>query len=202
MKKILRIFMFLMLLFFFSRNNIWAQFGLKAGATLSFAGEKSAIYNASNLFTAKAGLYYSLAIAESLSIQPGLNFVMKGGRYYSALQRAYNPVRLNYIEIPVLFSICLLKEKFDLYIGPYVGFLISSTEIDVEDKWTWIDNKIKNNDIGISLGARCYIVRRVFVEIQFNYGLTKVVYDPNPVPQALDRFHKNKTLSLLVGFNI
>ncbi len=202
MKKILRIFIFLMLLFFFSGNNIWAQFGLKVGTTLSFAGEKSAIYNASNLFTAKAGLYYSLAIAESLSIQPGLNFVMKGGRYYSVHQRAYNPVHLNYIEIPVLFSFCLLKEKFDLYIGPYVGFLISSTEIDVEDKWTWIDNKIKNNDIGISLGARCYIVRRVFVEIQFNYGLTKVVYDPNPVPQALDRFHKNKTLSLLVGFNI
>jgi len=89
-----------------------------------------------------------------------------------------------------------------LYLGPYVGFLMSSTEIGIEHDWTSIGNKIKNNDIGVSLGARCYVVRRFFLEIQFNYGLTKVVYDPNPIQQALDRFHKNKTLSILVGFNI
>ena len=203
-KKISKIFIFLAFLFFLSGNNIWAQFGLKAGATLSLSDNKSVIYNASSLFTAKAGFHFSLVIAgsQSISLQPGLNFAMKGGRYYSVHQRAYSPVHLNYIEIPILFSIRLLREKFDLYLGPYVGFLISSTKIVIEDNWTSMGNKIKNNDIGISLGSRCYIIRRVFVEIQFNYGLTKVVYDPNPLPQAFDRFHKNKTLSLLVGFNI
>ncbi|MGD2246667.1 MAG: outer membrane beta-barrel protein [Candidatus Aminicenantes bacterium] len=198
----LRVFLFLILLFFISGNNIWAQFRVQSGATLSFAGEKSAIYNASNMFTGKAGLCYSFSVTEFLSIQPGIFLAMKGGRYYSARVRARNPAHLNYIEIPVLCSIRLLKETLDLYLGPYVGFLISSIEIDGGQDWTSIQNKIRNYDIGVSLGARCYIIKRVFVEIQFNHGLTKVVYDPNPAPRALYRFHKNKTLSLLVGFNI
>ena len=202
MRKTLRASIFMISLLLLSGNNLLAQFGLKVGATLSFAGEESAIYNASNLIAAKVGLFYSVTISKSLSIQPEIYFAMKGGKYYSVHWRGTDSARLNYIEIPVLINISLIKEKLDLFLGPYVSFLISETEIDDEHDWTWIENEVKDNDFGVSLGARYHVIRAVFIEIQFSHGLTKVVYDPNPVPQSLDRFHKNKTLSLFVGFNL
>lgn len=201
MKKILSATVSLILLLFLSCNNLWAKFGIKTGTTLSFAGENSAIYNASNLFAAKAGLFYSFTVAKSFSIQPEIYFAMKGGKYYSVYWRSEESARLNYIEIPVLLNIHLMNERIDFFVGPYIGFLISSTEIDDEYDWTWVENEIKNNDFGISLGARYHLIKVLFIEINFNNGFTKVVYDPNPVPHAMDRAHKNKTLSLLIGFN-
>ena len=201
MKKTMRVSIFIMLILLLSGNNLWAKFGIKVGATLSFAGEESAIYNASNLIAAKAGLFYSFTISKSLSIQPEIYFAMKGGKYYSVHWRATDSVHLNYLEIPVLINVSLVKEKFDLFLGPYVSLLIGNTEIDDEHDWTWIENEVKDNDFGVSLGARYHVIRAVFVGIQFNNGLTKVIYDPNPVPQSFNRVHKNKTLSLLVGFN-
>jgi len=179
-------------------NNLWAKSGLKAGATLSFAGENSAIYNASNLFAAKVGFFYSIPVSESISVQPEIYFAMKGGKYYSASQRSTESAHLNYIEIPLLLNIALLKQKFEIYLGPYVDFLIGSTEIDREHDWTWIENEVKDYDYGVSLGARFFITKVVFFDFQFNNGLAKVVYDPDP---ESDRFHKNRTLSLLIGFN-
>ena len=179
-------------------NNLWAESGLKAGATLSFAGENSAIYNASNLFAAKVGFFYSIPISESISVQPEIYFAMKGGKYYSAAQRSTESAHLNYIEIPLLLNVELLKQKLEIYLGPYVGFLIGSKEIDREHDWTWRENEVKDYDYGVSLGARFFITKVVFLDFQFNNGLAKVVYDPNP---ESERFHKNRTLSLLIGFN-
>jgi hypothetical protein len=178
--------------------NLWAESGFKIGPTLSFAGEDSAIYNASNMLAAKGGVFFSFPISGSISLQPEIYFAMKGGRYYSAYLRSTESARLNYIEIPLLLNVSLVDEKFEIYLGPYVGFLVGSPEIDEENDWTWIGNEVKDNDYGVSLGARFYLNRDVFLDLQFNNGLAKVVYDPEP---GSDSFHKNKTLSLLVGFN-
>jgi hypothetical protein len=172
---------------------------LELKLSLSFVGQKSEIFGGSTLFAARAGLFYSFAITESLSLQPGINFAMKGGRSYNVHQRAYDRVHLNYIEVPVLLCFSFLNENFDLYLGPYVGFLISHTENDDANRWTWEENEIWNTDIGISSGARYHFIKWLFVEIQFNYGLTRVVYDP--LPQSSAEGHYNRTLSLLVGFN-
>jgi hypothetical protein len=179
-------------------NILWAESGLKAGVTLSLAGEDSAIYNATNLYAAKVGFFYSIPVSESVSVQPEIYFAMKGGRYYSASQRSTESARLNYIEIPLLLNVALLRQKFEIYLGPYIGFLVGSTDIDDEHDWTWIENEVKDYDYGVSLGARYQITRAVFMDAQFNNGLAKIVYEPD---KESGRFHKNKTLSILIGFN-
>jgi hypothetical protein len=168
------------------------------GPTLSFAGENSAIYNASNLWAAKGGLYFSIPISESVFLQPEMYFAMKGGRYYSASLRSTESARLNYIEIALLLNVGLLEQKFEIYLGPYVGFLVGSKEIDEENDWTWIGNEVRDNDYGLSLGARFFLTQVVFLDFQFNNGLAKVVHNPE---EGSDIFHKNKTLSLMIGFN-
>ncbi len=179
-------------------NDLRAESGLKAGATLSFAGEESVIYNARNLFAAKIGFFYSIPVSGFLSVQPEIYFAMKGGRYYSASQRSTKPAHLNYIEIPLLLNVTLLRQRFEIYLGPYIAFLVGSTDIDDEHDWTWIENEVNDYDYGVSLGVRHQITRAVFMDFQFNNGLAKVVYDPD---KESGRFHKNKTLSILLGFN-
>ncbi len=201
MKKILRIFVFIFLSTFISETCLRADFGIEVGSSLSFVGQNSEILDGATLFTAKAGLFYSFAITKSLFLQPGINFAMKGGRSYNVLSRAYDRVHLNYIEIPVLLCYSFLNEKFDVYLGPYVGFLISYTKNDDEIRWTWEENEIGNADVGFSNGARYHFIKWLFVEIQFNCGLAKIVRDPNPVSQSSPKAHRNRTLSLLLGLS-
>ena len=177
-----------------------SNFGIKAGASLSFAGEDSAIYNAENLYSGKIGIFCSISITKFFSVQPEAYFAIKGGRYYSAAHRATESAHLNYLEVPVLFNIHLLEKRIDLFLGPYFAYLVSSTEIDEDHDWTWKENEVNNYDLGVSLGMRWHFIKRIFVEVQFNNGFNKAVFDPNPVPQSINRVHKNKTLSLLIGF--
>lgn len=186
---------------FLSMTCFGAEFGIEVGSTLSFVCQNSEILDGATLFSAKAGLFYSFAITKSLCLQPGIYLAMKGGRSYNVLSRAYDRVHLNYIEIPVLLCFSLFKEKIDLYSGPYVGFLISNTENDDENRWTWEENEIRNTDIGVSTGARYHFIKWLFVEMLFSYGLAKIVYDPNPDSQSSPKAHRNRTLSLLLGFN-
>jgi len=201
MTRIFKFVTFGIFVVLFSGRSLQAEFGIGAGATLSFVGERSEIYNGSTLLVAKAGLYYSLTLAEPLSLQTGIYLAMKGGRYYDVNRRTNDQVHLNYIEIPVLLCLDVWDNNFELYLGPYAGFLISSTENDDEHSWTWIENEIRDLDIGVSIGARYHFIDWLYAEIQFNNGLTKVVYDPNPVPQSDTIGHINRTVSLLLGFN-
>lgn len=201
MKRILKVFSFIFFLLFLSGKGLRAEFGIGVGTALSFVGERSEIYNGSTLVVAKAGLFYSFPIAKTLSLRPGIYLALKGGRYYDSNQRAYDRVSLNYIEIPVLLCLGILNEKLEFSVGPYIGFLVGSTENNDEHRWTWRENEIRDTDIGVSIGAGYHLMKWLFIEVQFNNGLTKVVYDPNPVAQSYSKGHRNRTLSLLAVLN-
>ena len=199
MKKTLILSLFLTLLLTFSDNYLRADFGIKAGVTYSFAGKDSPISNASDRSAAKVGLFYSFSISKSLSIQPEIYYAIKGTKY-TPHRREDENVSLNYLEIPVLLNIHAAKNGVDFFIGPYIGFLVSHTEISLRQDWTKSGNKIYNVDFGISVGARLYFIRFLPLEIQFNNGFTRVIYDQNPFRKEYDKLHKNKTLSLIVNF--
>ena len=168
--------------------------------TYSFAGKYSPISNASDRSAAKVGLFYSFSISKSLSIQPEICYAVKGTKRFSTLRRKDEIVNLNYAEIPVLLNIHAAKNGVDFFIGPYIGFLVSHTEISAPNVWTKSGNKIYNVDFGISVGARLYFIRFLPLEIQFNNGFTRVIYDQNPFRKEYDKLNKNKTLSLIVNF--
>lgn len=184
-------------LLFLPSPQLFSEIGIKTGMSLSFARKNRIIYNPTALFAPKAGIFYSLQIGDFFSIQPELNYVRKGNRYYCVNCRAYRVANLDYLEIPIVINLHLLDKTLDLFSGVYVGILLDSIKIDDQHVWTWRDNRIRKTDYGVSFGARYRLFKFVLVELQFNQGLIGVVHEPN---QAVTKGHKNKTFSLLIGF--
>ena len=73
-----------------------------------------------------------------------------------------------------------------------------TTERDPDD-WTREGNKVKRFDYGFAAGFRYRFFNFFIVEILYEHGLADVVYTPN-VPE--NPVHKNRTLSLMIGFRI
>lgn len=177
-------------------QNLGADWGIKAGPSLSLAGEKSAIYDASSLLAARFGLFFSFRMTDVLDLQPGVDFAMKGARYYDVNWRATLSTHFNYVEFPLLLSIQISPRSLAVFGGPYMGILASSTKLDEEHRWTWRENKLKNTDWGATFGLR-YRIKIIFIELQYSHGLKDII--SNPGSDNLD-VHKNRSIALLVGF--
>jgi hypothetical protein len=185
---------------FFLSVSLYAgplRLGIKAGPTLSLAESASVIYNPADLWAAKFGLFITFPIVPRISLQPEAYFAMKGTRYYDSGWRSEETVRLNYLEIPILLNIHILRETLEVFIGPYFGLLVHSTANDDNHHWTWWDNRVAKTDYGLSAGLRYHVLKYFFTELQMNAGFRKAVYDPQ-FPDGGP--HNNFTLSLLVGY--
>jgi hypothetical protein len=194
-KNLIVSFLAVIVILIFCRN-LGADWGIKAGPSLSLAGEKSAIYDASSLLAARFGLFFSFSMTNVLDLQPGVDFAMKGARYYDVNWRATLSTHFNYVEFPLLLSIQIFPRSLAVFGGPYLGILVSSTKLDEEHMWTWRENKLKSTDYGVTFGAR-YKFKVIFIELQYNHGLMDIIN--NPGSDDLD-VHKNRTIALLVGF--
>ena len=175
------------------------EFGAKAGASLSFVFEPNEIYNASNLLGIKGGVFASFPLSGLFSWQPEINYVVRGGRYYSAHVRGTRSARFNYLEIPVLVNLSLKGKSISFFIGPYYGILLSSTPLDDEHDWCWKGYKLRRSDAGLVAGGR-WRLKSVFVELQYTHGLMNIMTDPNSSATLLD--HKNHCAALLIGYVI
>jgi hypothetical protein len=175
-----------------------AEIGLKAGANLSFAGESSAIYNAANLFGSQGGFFVSVPLGGLFSLDPGINYVMRGGRYYSVYSRSTHAARFHYLEIPLLLNLSLKKKLLSFFIGPYYGILLGSTPLDDEHDWSWKENKLKRSDAGVLGGVRLRL-KSFFVEMQCTLGLVNVITNPNEA-DIYQPQHKNRCIALLIGY--
>jgi len=189
-------------LFFLSQRTVFCNhWGIKAGGTLSFGGnqETSIIYIPSNRLAVKAGFFLDFPIAGGFSLQPELSYSMKGFRYYNAYWRDTLTVTLNYIEIPVLLKMNFLK-RVGVALGPYIGFLIKTPPLDDgPNAWTWMENKVRKIDAGISASLNFRFTRFDFVEIQFCQGFANVVDSSNTDYWSFRKPFRNSTISLLLG---
>ena len=174
------------------------EFGVKAGANLSFAGKSSAIYNASNLLGVKGGGFISLAMGWFSSVQLGINYVTRGGRYYSVHDRSTHAACFHYLEIPLLANLSIIKKTLFIFAGPYYACLLGSTPLDDEHDWTWHENKLKRSDAGLTAGVR-WRLKSFFVEAQYTLGLINVITNPDPSGDH-NNGHKNHGAALLIGY--
>ena len=201
MKKNAGLFLIAVLFFLSPRTVLSSDWGIKAGGTLSFGGnqETSIIYNPSNRLAAKGGIFLNFPIGGGFSLQPELSFSMKGFHYYNVYWRDTLTVTLNYIEIPVLLKMSILK-NVGISLGPYVGFLRKTPPLDDgPNEWTWWENKVKKIDAGISASLDYRFMKPFFVELQLCQGFAKVVYSPNADSGYFRKPFRNSTLSLLLG---
>jgi hypothetical protein len=173
------------------------DFGVKAGASLSFAGQASAIYNASNLLGAKGGVFVALPLGDFFFVEPGVLYVLRGGRYYSATARTTQSARFHYLEVPVLLGMSIMKKRLSFCAGPYYGLLLGSTPLDAEHSWTWKDFELRRSDFGVAAGLRLRL-GAFLVEMQSTLGLVNVMTDPSSDLSQPE--HHNRCLALLFGF--
>jgi hypothetical protein len=184
--------------------------GVSAGGSLSFVATDSASDGAPRYgFT--GGIYgdyafYSMENVMDLSVQPGVNFAMKGFNTDAPHDSSITmDVNLNYIEVPVLF-----KASFPLempvapyvVVGPYAGYSISKNLKFSDDVPSATEDFIASSsiddvqdfDFGVVMGAGVDLEMGISIDARFSMGLIEIGED------TVD--WKNRSVSLMVSYNI
>ncbi len=152
-----------------------------------------------------AGLFAKLPIARGVSIQPEVNYSMKGAQinYNNVLfgsgKYRYN---LNYVETPIL-AVFNVARNFNIHVGPYAGFLVSAKvkNVDESGNVNGVTELNKNNFNSIDYGAVGGIgfdIENVTLGARYNYGLREVGKEGRA--SDLTNNAKNSVLSFYIGF--
>lgn len=195
------------------------QIGIKTGANMaSFNGEN--VRNKDYIVGLSAGIYGHIPVTSQFAIQPEINFTRIGGRLedktvstdeITVMNR--NNITLDYIEVPVMFKYYPTGSRFNIEVGPQVGFNIyahnnatkttinhssnnsvtTRTKRDVQDLFKTFDYGL-NFGLGynltdhVNVGARCYM------------GLKKIAENVNETRETKASI-KNHSFSIGVGYS-
>ena len=188
------------------------RFGIKAGLSNStIKGEtatqlNSLIDKAGGMVTTQnrngfyAGVYASIPLDETISLQPGINYVQRGYTLKGDLDikgigflgaNAKAQLQTDYIEIPLLVKLNL--DKFEVFAGPQVGYLMKANVktsagifgVNLLNKDFDVSNQFNKWDAGLNFGIGYKITNNIDVSAAYDFGLTKV--DANKSFSAYNR---------------
>lgn len=169
--------LFIALLFLSISQFVAAQsprFGVRAGANLFIlhsSNDKTQDYsNARVGYT--AGATFEMFINKHLSIQPELNYSHQEARenYYGS------NLKLEYIQLPILFRYHTGNGRVALYAGPQLGFLGAANVKDDNGKETGVAYKFNKTDLGIAFGvAHVPAKNGMTFDLRIYRGLMKVI---------------------------
>ncbi len=181
------------------------EVGIKAGLNIS----KLSSITGDEMFSYKSrigfqfGAFYTISLTQSLSVQPELYFIKKGGKVNLESDNLSFAYIMNYVEIPVL-----LRYKFPsqgsiyplVLMGPYCAFKTSARIKDIDSgESVDITDNTKFIEFGFSggLGAEYYLSESadLLFELRYNLGLSKVFKGA----EGLNAFGKNNSLIFMVG---
>ena len=152
-------------------SSLYSQFNVQAGlnsSSISFSVEGFSL-ETSSLVGFHAGVNYRNKIGNSFYLTPGLLFSQKGASlefdFGGAVEES--KIKMNYIDIPVIFTYQSNPEKgFFVEGGPYFGLLLSA-DADGED----VKDDFNSLDIGIGAGVG-YDLGQLLLGLRYNIGLT------------------------------
>lgn len=147
-----------------------------------------------------AGVYASIPLDETISIQPGINYVQRGYTLNGDLNikglgflgtNAKAQLQTDYIEVPLLVKVNL--DKFEVFAGPQVGYLMNANVkttagllgINLLNKDFDVSNQFNKWDAGVNFGLGYKITDNIDVSAAYDFGLTKV--DANKSFSAYNR---------------
>jgi hypothetical protein len=219
MRTSMRIVGILVLLLSFSQSyaQIYRErhtgIGIKGGLNVSdFYGSSveqlaGAVGPSSNYI---AGVFVSFPIKRRFTIQPEMNYSVKGAQRQGELIDSVNNVsyqgtlktRISYLEIPVLFKVDLSTETRilpNLYAGPVVSFMQSAKVILKGDRQleVAIDESVTEIDAGLVVGAGAdfpFGTGYLTTEARLTLGLRTI----DASAQSLSA--RNYVFSLMLGF--
>lgn len=148
-----------------------AQGGIKAGlnaSTLSFdkMNEKR------ERFGYHVSVFTNVNLVDGfMSLQPEVGFSTQGTAFKSSNER--QRLNMNYVNLHVPLSFKL--SNVDLQVGPYVGYLASKPNYEINDV-TILTDAFKKVDVGLSGGLN-YNFDKYFVGLRYSQGLMDVTKD-------------------------
>jgi hypothetical protein len=133
-----------------------------------------------------AGIYCVVPIAKNLNLRPEFNFSMKGYRYSYVIDgasqnnRSYASLRLNYLDIPVLFQFSVTVSEnltIDVFIGPCTSVNLKATVSNkIGDEV--VDNvatTVRKLDLGAIAGLRVPVTSRLYFNLRGGCGLLPII---------------------------
>jgi len=138
-----------------------------------------------------AGIYCIVPIANNLNIRPEFNFSMKGYRYSyvvdeaSQNNRRYASLKLNYLDIPVLFQFSVTLSELlnpDFFIGPCASVNLKATVSnkigdEVVDN---VVNTVRKLDLGAIAGFRTPVSHRLYFNLRGGCGFLTIINVKHP----------------------
>jgi len=153
-----------------------------------------------------AGAFAEFMIGDMFGIQPEVLYSQKGAKFEDA--GLEGKLKLDYIEVPVLFKVNVPIEGSNVhpsfFVGPAVAFK-ASCKLEDPAAGTTEDCEaggalVKSTDFGVAFGGGISFDvggAEVGVDVRYTLGLTKIDDDPDPYDI------KNKAISIMgtVGFS-
>jgi hypothetical protein len=148
------------------------QFGVRAGLNVSNVSFEK-LPNKSERFGYHVGVFADVPISpDFISIQPELSYSVKGAAFKPLTDR--QTLNMNYVDflLPVAFKLTI----FDLQVGPFASYLISSPDYAVYNEVKVITDAYNTIDVGLTAGISVNI-NKLMVGIRYNQGFVGVTKD-------------------------
>ncbi|MCW3106116.1 MAG: PorT family protein [Segetibacter sp.] len=166
-------------IFFFTISALYAtlslaqvDFGVKGGvnlATVRYLNDD----NSKARLGFNVGALAEIPVQENIFIRPEILYSSKGFAYSATQTSREGSLRLNYINVPVLFGYRPVKNTA-IMAGPEIGFLQKAVSKS-QGFTTNMTNFYRHFDVGFDLGAS-YNFSNVFgLEARYNYGFKDLV---------------------------
>lgn len=152
--------------------------GLRAGANFfNFGGDDASGNEYNNRIGYHVGLYNSFFLGNSVAIEPGVFYSVKGTQNDDLVN---SRAILNYVDIPVLLRL-YLTDGLNVFGGPQISFLTDSRfEGDLFGSTVSFDTEAVNNtDFGLLFGLGYNLPRGLNLQASYNYGLSPVFKNSN-----------------------
>lgn len=165
-KKLLLILSFLLISCF---GYSQVSFGVKSG--INIATTKNLLEFPKNRIGWYAGGTAIIPLYKKFFLQPELIFSSKGERTDKITGAQDKSVtRLNYLNVPILFGY-KIDGKTLFVLGPEIGWLTSAQLKYYAGEFMNVSkNYPPKFDIGLDIGIRYNIIKRIGTEVRYNYG--------------------------------
>lgn len=162
----------LMLIASTSVSQAQIKFGIRAGLNASNVSFPN-LPDRKERFGFHVGAFADVPVSPNfMSIQPELSYSVKGAGFKFLNER--QTINLNYIDflVPVAFKL----DAFDLQVGPFVSYLISSPNYKFYNDNTVMVNAFKKVDAGLTAGLSYNFSKMIF-GVRYNQGFIDVTQD-------------------------
>lgn len=183
--------------------NLFAQnsrtgsvsYGVKAGINIANIAIKpeDATVSQSSLIGLNAGFFATIPVAESFAIQPEVLYSGLGTKVSTGGVNA--EIKLDYITVPVLAKYKVTGTGLGIYVGPQVGYVLSS-KIKSEGVSVDVDDSFKKADFSGIGGVDYSLPFGLSLSARYQLGLINIAKEASG-----DESAKNNAITLSVGFS-